>query len=118
MKRVYICSRYRPDERHTREDNTRRALFACTFAAMHGYAPIAPHLYLPRCLDDDNPNDRALGMAAGQTFLAVCDEVWQWGATVSEGMVQELAFARDRGIPIRVFNSIGTRREHWNTEGL
>jgi len=87
--------------------------------AIHkGYAPYAPHLYLPRCLDDDNPFERELGMAAGREFLATCDEVWQWGATVTEGMAAELATASELGIPIRVFNSIGIPQHAWNDPKL
>ena len=47
MKKVYICSRYRADDRHTVEDNIKRAISACNYAAVKGYAPYAPHLYLP-----------------------------------------------------------------------
>jgi hypothetical protein len=114
LKKVFICSRYRADEKHTTEANISRALFACTIALSKGCSPIAPHLYLPRCLNDNNPHERALGMAAGREFLAVCDEVWQWGATVSEGMAAELALAREMGIPIKVFNSIGIPYADWN----
>lgn len=114
MKRVFICSRYRADEKHTVEENVQRALFACTHAVLKGYAPIAPHLYLTRCLDDNDPTERELGMIAGRAFLAACDEVWQWGATISKGMSVELAYAKELGIPIRVFNSIGIPRERWN----
>lgn len=115
MKKVFICSRYRADEKHTTEDAVARALYACTYALIKGYAPIAPHLYLTRCLDDNNSADRALGMAAGREFLAVCDEVWQWGATVTEGMATELAYAEELGIPIKVFNSIGIPYADWNS---
>jgi hypothetical protein len=114
LKKVFICSRYRADDTHTTEDNVHRALSACAYAASKGYAPYAPHLYLPRCLDDNDPTDRALGMAVGREFLAVCDEVWQWGATVSAGMAAELALAKELGIPVKVFNSIGIPYEHWN----
>jgi hypothetical protein len=114
MKKVFICSRYRADEKHSIEDNVRRALYACRTAANKGCAPYAPHLYLPLCLDDSDPAERELGMAAGREFLAVCDEVWQWGATVSEGMAKELALAAELGIPVKVFNSIGIPRERWN----
>lgn len=118
MKKVFICSRYRADDKHTTEDNIRRALLACNHAAMKGYAPYAPHLYLPLCLNDSDPAERALGMSAGREFLAVCDEVWQWGATVSAGMAAELALAAELGIPIKVFNSIGIPRERWNDEAV
>ena len=114
MKKVYICSRYRADDRHSVEDNIKRALSACYHAAIKGYAPYAPHLYLPRCLDDNDPADRALGMEIGREFLKICDAVWQWGATVSKGMAAELALAKELGIPIKVFNSIGIPYEQWN----
>ncbi|GHU94379.1 hypothetical protein FACS1894208_05350 [Clostridia bacterium] len=116
MKKVFICSRYRADEKRTTEENIGRALSACAYALEWGYAPIAPHLYMPKCLDDNDPHDRALGMAAGREFLAVCDELWQWGATVSEGMAAEIAYAEELGIPIKVFNSLGIPREHWSEE--
>ena len=114
MKRVFICSRYRADATHTTENNIERALYACAYATIHGYAPYAPHLYLPRYLDDEYPSNREVGMAIGREFLSVCDEVWQWGATVSEGMAAELAYANKLGIPIKVYNSIGIPRERWN----
>ena len=116
MKIVYICSRYRADATHTVEEATESALNACSMAIRKGYAPIAPHLYLPRCLDDNDPAERNAGMTAGQAFLAVCDEVWQWGKTVTEGMAAELALAKELGIPIKVFNSIGIPRERWNPQ--
>ena len=64
MKLVYICSRYRADATHTVEEAVDSALYACSVAISKGYAPIAPHLYLPRCLDDNEPAERAAGMAA------------------------------------------------------
>lgn len=115
IKKVYICSRYRADERHTVESNIARALFACTYALRHDCAPFAPHLIYPRCLDDADPDDRKTGRLAGMAFLADCDEVWQWGATISEGMESELKMARILGVPIKVFNSIGIPQERWNT---
>lgn len=65
MKLVYICSRYRADATHTVEEAVDSALYACSVAISKGYAPIAPHLYLPRCLDDNEPAERAAGAALG-----------------------------------------------------
>lgn len=123
MKKVYICSRYRADDRHTVEDNVKRALFACRCAAQIGCAPYAPHLYLPQCLNDNDPAERAVGMQIGQDFLKICDEVWQWGETVSEGMAAELAFAKELGIPIKVFpggeyDRTDTPPEQWNSKAV
>lgn len=114
MKKVFICSRYRADKTHTVDEAVSRALYACAVAVDKGCAPIAPHLYLPRCLDDNDPAERAAGMAAGRAFLSACDEVWQWGATITEGMAAELAYAEELGIPIKVFNSIGIPYADWN----
>ncbi|MBR1760910.1 MAG: DUF4406 domain-containing protein [Schwartzia sp.] len=116
IKKVYICSRYRADENHTVEDNVGRALRACRIALCKGYVPIAPHLIYPRCLDDDDPAERSICIFAGLALLAECDEVWQWGASVSEGMAIELGLAELLGIPVHVFNSIGIPKEHWNRE--
>ena len=110
MKKVFICSRYRANEKYTTEDVVARALFACTCALVDGYAPIAPHVYLPRCLDDAVPIERELCMSAGREFLAVCDELWQWGDTVTEGMASEIAHAEKLGIPIKVFSHDGIFR--------
>jgi hypothetical protein len=95
MKKVFICSRYRADENHTVEDAIGSAYFACARAIDKGYAPYAPHLYLPHWLDDNDPVEREMGMAVGRTFLEVCDEVWQWGKTITEGMATELAYAKN-----------------------
>lgn len=65
MKLVYICSRYRADATHTVEEAVDSALYACSVAISKGYAPIAPHLYLPRCLDDNEPAERAAGTLRG-----------------------------------------------------
>lgn len=113
MKRVYICSRYRADEKHTVEGNIHRTLFACTIALEKGYAPLAPHLIYPNCLDDYDPQERAVGLAASQAWIPVCDELWQWGASISEGMAAEIKLAKELGIPVKVFNSIGVPKEMW-----
>jgi hypothetical protein len=115
MKKVFICSRYRADASHTIDEAVFSALRACRFAIDKGYAPIAPHLYLPRCLDDNSEIERAAGIAAGQAFLAVCDEVWQWGKTITEGMAADLALAKYLGIPIKVYNTLGIPYERWGS---
>jgi len=115
MKKVFICSRYRPDERHTVEEAVNSALLACSVAIQHGYAPYAPHLYVPNCLNDDDPGDRTKGMEIGMEFLKACDEVWRWGFTVTDGMRSELDYAEKLGKPIKVFNTIGIPYEQWNS---
>ena len=73
MKKVFICSRYHADDTHTVEDAVSRALYACYIAIRKGYAPIAPHLYLPRCLDDNDPAEREAGISSVACPLYNCD---------------------------------------------
>ena len=111
IKKVYICSPYRANKNNTVSDNIARALYACRVALEEGCAPIAPHLIYPQCLDDNDPEYRKIGIMAGLSWLAACDEVWQWGTKISEGMARELDTARALKIPIRVFSSIGVPQE-------
>jgi len=115
MKKVFICSRYRPDERHTTQEAERNAWYACGMAIDRGFVPIAPQVYIPHCLSYSEPEDRAIGMAIGRELLKLCDEVWQWGKTVTEGMAEILTYARELGKPIQVYNTIGIPYAEWNT---
>ena len=99
MARAYICSPYRGDV--TR--NTAYARELTRAAALQGYAPITPHLYLTQALDDENDIERMLGLTAGIELLKVCDVVIvgaRYG--VSEGMWEELQVALSAKIPIKV----------------
>jgi len=99
MKRVFVCSPFRGDI----EGNVRRTKKACLMAIDMGYAPYAPHLYLPFIgLDDNNEHQRALGISVGIQYLKVCDEIWVFGPETS-GMKQEVAMAQTLGINIRKF---------------
>lgn len=78
-KTTYVCSKYR--------------------------AKIAPHLYWPRFLDDNDPQDRDYGIAAGLETLKRCDEmiviIRQEGPEeewISQGMQAEIAAAAKMGI--------------------
>lgn len=71
-------------------------------AISHGMLPLAPHLYFTQILDDDQPDDRRMGMAMGREWLDEADEMWLVGSKVTEGMRQELEYARMRNIPIKM----------------
>lgn len=73
MKKVYICS---------------------------PYLPLAPHLYFTQMLNDDQLFERFLGMAYGSLWLDEADEMWVIGTELSEGMKQELEYARKKNIPV------------------
>ena len=96
MKRVFVCSPYRGDV----ATNVALARAACREVLRIGDAPFAPHLLYPELLDDDDQEERELGMAAGRTWLVAADEVLVVGP-VSDGMRQEIDEALARGIPVR-----------------
>jgi len=57
------------------EVNVMVARRLCAEVLSAGHAPFAPHLLYPQMLNDRDHTQRANGIAAGQAFLMVCDEV-------------------------------------------
>jgi hypothetical protein len=100
-RKVYIASPYRGDT----ETNISNARRYARFAYERGYLPIAPHLYLPQFLNDDNPGERETALAWGLVALAACRELWVFGETISEGMAKEIREARRLRIPTRCFTA-------------
>lgn len=114
-KRVYICSPYRsvlttPILRANElTDNLKLAKDACTLAAFCSCEPIAPHLYYPQFLNDDDEYERTLGMELGLKALRACDELWIISSRISSGMSAEIKEAQKCGIKVLVFTSAGFR---------
>ena len=53
-------------------------------------------------LDDTKPEERTAGMDMGLSLLAMCDELWVYGIeNPSEGMRNEIEYAKQHQIPIR-----------------
>lgn len=103
MRKVFICSPFRPTGRNPeakRKRNVDRARQACRVAIDAGLLPLAPHLYFTQMLDDEKPIERVLGMAYGSLWLDEADEMWVIGTELSEGIKQELEYARKKNIPV------------------
>ena len=96
---VYLASPFAGDT----ERNIERARAYCRFAVSKGCIPIAPHLRFPQFMDDDDREQRELGMFFALVLLGKCDELWVFGKP-SEGMSREIAKAKKRGIPIKYYN--------------
>lgn len=96
MKKVYICS---PLGGNVKE-NIEQAKQYAKYALMCGMAPVVPHFYA-LCLDDNKPDERAIGMAAGMALLWFCDELWVFGDMITEGMQHEFNFCMNLNIKIR-----------------
>jgi hypothetical protein len=99
--RVYICSPYAGDVKR----NTENAIRYCRFALEQGRFPIAPHLFLPRFMNDADREERELALSFGLRFLGGCREIWIFGDTFSAGMKREIAEARRRGITMKFFTA-------------
>ena len=97
MKLIYVASPYAGDI----EKNVKFAKDAGRFVMSSGHAFFAPHLLYPAILDDDVPEERALGMEMGTAVLRKCDELWAFGERVSPGMEAEIAEATRLGIPVK-----------------
>jgi hypothetical protein len=98
---VYIASPYKGDT----FTNIKNAIRYCKFAVKKGCFPIAPHIWIPLFLNDDNPSERALALSFGQRLLLGCSEIWVFGDIISEGMSAEINIAEENNIPIRYFNN-------------
>ena len=97
MKLIYVASPYAGDV----QKNTEFAKEACRHAMSEGHAFFAPHLLYPAILDDNQPQERQLGINMGLAMLSHCDELWCYGDRISHGMMEEIAEADRLGIPIR-----------------
>lgn len=95
MPIVYVISPYAGNV----EENVTKARVYCREAAKQGYLPVAAHLLYPQFLNDNDPEERELGMQMGLHLLALCDVVWCFGP-VSAGMAREIKEAEDLCIPV------------------
>lgn len=101
MKKAYICSPYRAKDSIELDRNIDYAQYLTRRALSMGFAPVTPHLYMTQCLDEDKPEERARGMAAGLELLKGCDLVLagtKYG--ISEGMKAEITAAAEAGIRV------------------
>lgn len=96
MKYVYICSPYRGDVDY----NVAKGQFYCQFAVKQGALPIAPHIYFTQFLDDNELEERKLGLEMGQDMMKQCNEFWVFGSKMSEGMNGEIKAAEQIGLPV------------------
>lgn len=110
MEFVYICSPLRGDF----ETNINKANSYCRFAVGQGVVPIAPHVMFTGFLDDNNPEERQMGMAIGIELLKIRSEIWVFGTGISEGMNAEIMVAKQLKIPIEYFDENCERRNHEN----
>lgn len=105
-KKVYICA---PLGGNVKE-NLENAIWYTKYALKQGVAPVTTYFYA-LCLDDNNPQDRALGMSAGMSLLWFCDEMWVFGDEITKGMKEEIKFCENLHIPIKRFSGAEIKKK-------
>ena len=98
---VYICSPLSGDM----DRNQEAARRYCRFAVESGYIPIAPHIYFPQFMSENNIKERNLALFMDIVLLSKCAELWVFGDTISKGMSMEIEKAKRKGQPIRYFTT-------------
>ena len=96
---VYICSNYRGNT----NENIENARKYSRFAVRNHSIPFAPHLLFPQFMDDTLGEERQTAMFMNYVMLTKCMELWVFGSSVSDGMAQEIKWAKRRHMPIRYF---------------
>ena len=96
---VYICSPYAGEI----EKNVKAAQGYSRFAVDTHYVPIAPHLLFPQFMDDSLGEDRQTAMFMNLVLLSKCAQLWVFGSVRSEGVQQEIKWAKRRHMTIRYF---------------
>ncbi|WP_303725498.1 DUF4406 domain-containing protein [Anaerovibrio lipolyticus] len=97
MRKVYVSSQLRGNVK----SNISKAQWYARFVAERGHLPITPHIYFTQFLRDHVPEEREMAMEMNRELLEWCDELWVFGEVISEGMKQEIEWAKDK--PIRYF---------------
>lgn len=101
MRVVYVAH---PLSGPDRDANIQRASRWCAWAFKGGYAPVADWIVLASQLDE---SWREQGLRADCALIKRCDELWQVGGRISEGMRIEAAAAKLVGVPVRDMTALG-----------
>lgn len=104
-KRVFVCSPYAGDEVR----NYKLANQYMHFVKFYGHIPLAPHAMYPAAFPEHEKGNREFGFKCGLSLLEHwAQELWYFeGASgISQGMQQEIDYARALGIPIKNMTNI------------
>lgn len=97
----YVCSPYRGKTPEQVQVHFDYAVQLTREMLLYGHCPITPHLYITACVNDDEPDERKIGLEAALELLEKCDAVivgQRYG--ISEGMATEIEKAKQLNIPV------------------
>lgn len=100
-KLVFICSPFRDADSKKHKENIELARNVCKYVYYQGMIPYAPHLFCPEFLNDDVLEDRKAGIEIGLYMMRKCDFMLVVGDRITEGMAQEIEFAKCEKIKIK-----------------
>jgi hypothetical protein len=100
---VYICSPFAGENIVQNIENARKY---CKYATENGCIPIAPHLYFPQFMNDNNPDERDLAFKMNGILMSKCDELWVFGRTYSLGMQKEMKLAKRKRMFIKFIEEV------------
>ena len=87
------------------KENTKKEHRAIAdFAVSEGYLPLAPTRTHSSLLDDEDIEERELGLHFALVLLGKCEELWVLTKFLREWL-KKLLKAKRRNIPIRYFDS-------------
>lgn len=89
LLRVYVCS---PLSGLEYTSNIDRAKDYSRYIVNIGKLPITPHIYFTQFLNDNDEEERKLGMKMGLELLDDCDFMYVFGNTITSGMKMEIDY--------------------------
>lgn len=103
LRLVCVESPFAASTRKERKENA-DYLAACVRDCLaRGESPYASHAFFPQFLDDDHPEERATGIAAGLAWQKVAEAVVVYcDRGISEGMRQGIERAKRDGKPVEL----------------
>jgi len=102
---VFVCSPLNAPTQDKIEENIRFAERCGDVVRAFEMRPIIPH-QLARFFDDNDPEDRAIGVRKSLLKLQKCDVLVAYRQKVTPGMTAEIAECRRLGIPVHYFNDV------------
>lgn len=95
MITAYVCSPISGDIK----SNIQKAKQYGKYLISMEKVPLIPHT-IAEILDDNIPEERELGLRADKTLIFYCDEMWVFGDIITEGMKEDINYAKTLGLPI------------------